>query len=143
MGRVGWWYYRAGKYSEAEVLLRRLTQERPGDRGLQNDLSWVEMEQNKLDAAIRRFSTAEGMRNSGFAQWNTPQMGLAIALWRLHRVEEALKNYEPAANAEPRWTNPLLVRAFYSPLVAQSLAELQAEQTKRLEARKRQGLAKP
>jgi predicted Zn-dependent protease len=143
LGRLGWWYYRAGKYSEAEVLLRRLTQERPGDGGLQNNLSWVELEQNELDAAIRRFRSVAGRQEYGFAQWNTPQMGLAIALWRSHRVEEALKNYELAANAEPRWTNPPLVRAFYSPQVAQSVAELQAEQTKRLEARKRQGLAKP
>jgi predicted Zn-dependent protease len=143
LGRLGWWYYRAGKYSEAEVLLRRLTQERPGDGGLQNNLSWVELEQNKLDAAIQQFRSAGGRREVGFAQWNTPQMGLAIALWRAHQVDEALKNYEPAANAEPRWTNPLLVRAFYSPQVAQSVAELQAEQTKRLEARKRKGLAKP
>jgi len=64
-------------------------------------------------------------------------------LWESHRVEDALKNYEAARKAEPRWTNQLLVRAFYSPLVAQSVAELQTEQTKRDEALKRKDSAKP
>ena len=128
MGRLGWWYYRAAKYSEAEALLRRLAQERPGDERLQNDLAWVELEHNEFEAAIPQFTRAEWRVGNGSAQWNTPQMGLAIALWRSHRVDEALKNYASAANAEPRWTNPLLVRAFYSPQVAQSVAEMQAEQ---------------
>jgi hypothetical protein len=70
-------------------------------------------------------------------------MGLAVALWKSHRVEDALKNYVLAATAERRWTNPVLVRAFYSPQVAQTVAELQAEQSKRLEARGSKGLAKP
>ena len=143
MGRLGWWYYRAGKYSEAEALLRHLTQARPGDANLQNNLAWVELENNEFDAAIREFGSAAGRQEPGFAQWNTPQMGLAIALWESHRVEDALKNYEAARKAEPRWTNQLLVRAFYSPLVAQSVAELQTEQTKRDEAQKRKDSAKP
>jgi len=143
MGRLGWWYYRAGKYPEAEALLRHLAEERPGDERLQNDLAWVELEQYEFEAAIPQFTRAEWRVENGSAQWNTPQMGRAIALWRLHRVEEALKNYESAANFEPRWTNPLLVRAFYSPQVAQSVAELQAEQSNRLEARKRKGLPTP
>ena len=143
MGRLGWWYYRAAKYSEAESLLRRLAQDRPGDERLQTDLAWVELEHNELEAAIPLFTRAAGALENGSAQWNNPQMGLAIALWRSHRVEDAMKNYGPAADAEPRWTNPLLVRAFYSPQVAQSVAEMQTEQAKRLEARKRKGSAKP
>jgi beta-barrel assembly-enhancing protease len=139
MTRLGWWYYRAGNYSEAEALLDRLAQERPGNGSVQNDLSWSEMESNQFDAAIQRFSSAEGWQAYGFGQWNTPQMGMAVAFWRSHRADDALKNYEPAVNAEPRWTNPTLVRAFYSPTVAESVAEMQAELAKRVEARKRQG----
>ena len=143
MGRLGWWYYRAAKYSEAEVLLRRLAQKRPRDERLQNDLAWSEMEQGEFEAAIPQFTTAQPRVGYGSAQWNTPQMGLAIAQWKLHRVDEALKNYASAAKVEPRWTNPVLVRAFYSPQVFQSVAEMQAEQTKRLEARNGKRLAPP
>ena len=121
MGRLGWWYYRAAKYAEAEALLRQLMRARPGDQLLRNDLAWVELERNDFGAATQGFTEAEGFRESGFAQWNTPQMGLAVALWKSHRVEDALKNYVLAATAEPRWTNPVLVRAFYSPQVAQPL----------------------
>jgi len=53
-----------------------------------------------------------------------------------------VKNYAAAVGAEPRWTDARLVRAFYSPQVAQSVAELQSEQAKRLEAQKRNGPAK-
>ena len=143
MGRLGWWYYRAGKYSDAEALLRRLALVRPGDANLQNDLGWAELEQNELDAASRQFSSLGERRDLKFAQWNTPQMGLAIAQWRKHQADEALKNYKPAAEAEPRWTNPKLVRTFYSPQVAETVAELQSEQARRLEAQKRKAPAKP
>jgi tetratricopeptide (TPR) repeat protein len=139
MTRLGWWYYRAGRYSEAATLLWRLAQQRPGNGSLQNDLAWAEMENNQLDAALQRFSNAEGWQAYGFGQWNAPQMGMAVALWRSHRADDALKNYEIAATVEPRWTTASLVRAFYSPAVAQSVIEMQTERAKRIEARKRQG----
>ena len=136
MGRLGWWYYRAGKYSEAQALLQHLVQMRPGESGLRNDLAWVELEQNQLEYAIRLFRTSEFGFENDTAQWNNPQMGLAIALWRSHQIDEALKAHATAAYAEPRWTNPLLVRTFYSPQVAQSVADMEAESARRLEARK-------
>lgn len=138
MARLGWWYYRAGRYPQAEALLQRLALERPGNGILQNDLAWAQMENNELDAAVQRFTGAEGRRELSFAQWNTPQMGLAVALWRSHRADDALKNYEPAAAAEPRWTNSALVRAFFAPAIAQSVTEMQAERARRIEALRRQ-----
>ena len=130
MARLGWWYYRAAKYAEAEAFLRRLVQARPGDSSLRNDLAWLELENGELDAALGDFREIPEVATR-FAQWNTPQMGLALALWRSHNVEEALKNYEAASQVEPRWTNPLLVQAFYSVHVAQSVIEIQVEQKKR------------
>ncbi len=139
MTRLGWWYYRAGRYSEAATLLGRLAQERPGDGSLQNDLAWAQMENNQLGAALQRFSNTEGWQAYGFGQWNAPQMGRAVAQWRSHQADDALKNSEAAATADPRWTNASLVRAFYSPAVAQSVIEMQTERAKRIEARKRRG----
>jgi predicted Zn-dependent protease len=141
MDRLGWWYYRAGMYSEAQALLRRLAMQRPGDGSLQNDLAWAEMEQGDFDAAIPRFRAVAPTPDVRFEQWNAPQMGLAIALWRTHHADEALKNYEPAATADSRWANAALVGAFYSPAVSEAVGELEAERLKRPEARKKQGRA--
>jgi predicted Zn-dependent protease len=149
--RLGWWYYRAGKYGEAESFLQHLAQVRPGDAGIQNNLAWVELEQDPGSAALERFAgvvtgrfmaTAGRLDNSSW-QWNTPQMGLAIALWRSRRADEAMRNYELASTVEPRWTVPLQVQTFYSPQVAQSVAEMQAEEARRLEAKKHKGQAPP
>lgn len=129
--RLGWWYYRAGKYAEAETLLRSLARQRPGDLGLQNDLAWVELEQNEFDAAIQQFRRAEWWRMLGYGQWNTPQMGLALALWRSRQADEALKDYQSATNIEPRWKDNRLVQAFYSPRVTQAITEMQTEQARR------------
>jgi predicted Zn-dependent protease len=143
LGRLGWWYYRAGKYSEAETFLRRLERQRPGNEQLENNLAWVELEQGELAAAIQEFTRIEWLRAMGSAQWNTPQMGLAVALWRSHRNDDAMKEFEAAASVEPRWTNAALVRAFYSPLVAQAISEMQSEVARRVEARKHGKSAKP
>lgn len=136
MDRLGWWYYRAGKYSEAEMLLWRLAQQRPGNARIQNDLAWAELEQGEFDAAMQGFSGAINRLGQASEQWNTPRMGLAITQWRSRHVEDALSNYAPAVNVEPRWTNPSLVRAFYSAQSSQNVSEMQAEQARRLEARK-------
>jgi predicted Zn-dependent protease len=135
--RLGWWYYRAAQYPAAEALLRSIAQERPGDVTLQNDLAWVELEENRSENARRRFSQSPASTQISSAQWNTPTMGMAVALWRSNEVEVALRDYDSAVQAEPRWLDERMVRAFYPPRVAQSVAEMQAEHTKRLEAKRR------
>lgn len=135
--RLAWWYYRAQQYSAAEALLLSLAEQRTGDVNLQHNLAWVELEQNEVDKAIVRFKIPHDTASANTSQWNTPEMGLAIALWKTHSADEALKDYEAATQAEPRWLDQRLVRTFYSPLVAQNVAELQAEYKKRLEAKRR------
>src|SRR5579862_1635673 len=134
--RLAWWYYRAKQYAAANALLLNLANQRSGDLNIQYDLAWVELEINETDKAIVRFRIPHGEGNTNPSQWNTPQMGLAIALWKTHDADEAVKEYEAATEAEPRWLDPRLVRTFYSPLVAQTAAELQTEHTKRLEAKR-------
>ena len=134
--RLAWWYYRARQYSAAEALLLSLAEQRTGDANLQHNLAWVELEQNEIDKAIVRFKIPNDPTSANASQWNTPEMGLAIALWKMHSNDEALKDYEAATQAEPRWLDLRLVRTFYSPLVAQNVAELQAEYKKRVEAKR-------
>jgi len=135
--RLGWWYYRAGRYPEAETLLRSLAAQRSANIQLQYDLGWVELEQNKLDTAIVRFSIPADRTVAESAQWNSPAMGRAVARWYSHRTDDALKDFESASHAEPRWGNDRMVRAFYSPRVARSVAEMHAEQDRRLQAHQR------
>jgi predicted Zn-dependent protease len=136
--RLAWWYYRAGKYPDAEALLLSLANQRPGDANLQHHLAWVELEQNKVDKAIVRFKIpGDASAPPSSAQWNTTEMGMAVAQWKAHNADDALKNYEIAIQAEPRWLDQRLVRTFYSPLVTQNVAEMQAEYKKRAEAKQR------
>jgi predicted Zn-dependent protease len=135
--RLGWWYYRAKQYAAANTLLLNLANLRPGDTSIQYNLAWVELETNETDKAIVRFGIPQEAPNSGTSQWNTPQMGMAIGLWKTRNFDEALKEYEAATQAEPRWLDPRLVRTYYSPVVAQTVAELQAEHTKRAELKRR------
>ncbi len=134
--RLAWWYYRAAQYSAAEALYGSLAEQRPGDVTLQYDLGWAELEENKSESAIRRFTQSAESMPSNSAQWSMAEMGLAVALWKSPRTEDAMKDYDATVIAEPRWLNQRSVRAFYSPRVAQTIAEMQAEHEKRLEAKR-------
>lgn len=135
--RLAWWYYRARQYSNAERLLLSLAEQRTGDVNLQHNLAWVELEMNETDMALTRFKIPGEDPAANPSQWNTPQMGAAIALWKTHQVDEGISAYQAAVQSDPRWLDARLVRTFYSTLVAQTVAELQVEQTKRIEAKRR------
>jgi beta-barrel assembly-enhancing protease len=128
LGRLAWWFYRAGDYTASSNLLRWALDQRPGSLMLQTDLAWTELEQRKLDDAIQRFTLAA----SDTSIWYTPTMGRAVARWQAHQAEDALRDFASAINTEPQWLNPKLVQAFYSPLVANSVVEIEAEREKRL-----------
>lgn len=125
LGRLGWWYYRAGKYSEAASLLFEATRQRPGNPILQTDLGFAQVEQQQLEEAIRRFTAA-----AENITWNAPVMGRAIAEWQLHRSAGALKDYDIAVKNFPEWRNPDWVKAVYSTGAARSVAEMQAARRK-------------
>ena len=122
LGRLGWWYYRAGRYSESTNLLLQTAAQRPGNLTLQAALAFDELEQHQLDDALRRFSLAVEDDT-----WNSPLMGRSVARWQARQREEALKDFEAATKSRPEWRDPRWVGALYSPGVAQSVAEMQAE----------------
>jgi predicted Zn-dependent protease len=126
LGRLGWWYYRAGKYSESAELLLQAVAQRPGDLTLQAALAFDELEQRQPDDAIRRFSLAIADDS-----WNSPRMGRAVAHWQAHQTEEALKDFKVVVKALPEWQNPRWVEGLYSRGLAQSVAEMEAEWRKR------------
>ncbi len=130
LGRLAWWFYRAGNYSASSILIHWALEQRPGNLMLQADLAWAELEQHELDDAIQRFTLA----SSDHSIWYTPTMGRAIARWQAHKPDEALQDFATAVRAEPRWLNQRVVQALYSPLVTQSVQEMQAERQRRLTA---------
>ena len=59
-------------------------------------------------------------------------MGRAVAGWDAHQTDESLTDYDAVLKAAPEWRNPQLVKALYSPGVAESVREIDAELRKRL-----------
>ena len=132
LARLAWWYYRAGNYNGGAAVVYDGIQMRPGDRGLQLMQGWIDIEQHRFDDAIRLFESA-----SAEPRWNSPVMGRAIASWQAHRDEAALERFDSAAKALPQWRNPQWVAALYSPLVAHTAIEMDAEWQKRQSAKLR------
>jgi predicted Zn-dependent protease len=131
--RLGWWYYRAEKLDDADALLRRYLSQRPGDGGLQITLGWVELERNKAEDALPRFSVYSSEERAS----SSANAGRAIAQWRLQQKDAAMTVFEQLSKDSPEWTNPTWVRALYGPVAAQSAQEMNAELARRIAARKR------
>lgn len=136
MSELGWWYYMAGDSRYAAELLGQAVQQRPRDLRLGVRLSWADIE-------LRRFSDALQVLNLAYEQGSThPErtMARAVALWRALQDDEALRNFESAIAAQPEWTNPRWVRALYSPLVSETIDQMNAERERR---RKTQARSRP
>jgi beta-barrel assembly-enhancing protease len=129
---LGWWYYMAGDSRYAAELLGQAIQQRPRDLRVGARLSWADIE-------LRRFSDALQVLNLAYEQGG-PQpertMARAVALWRALQNDEALQNFESAIAAQPEWTNSRWVKALYSPLVSETIDQMNAERERR---RKTQG----
>jgi predicted Zn-dependent protease len=122
LGRLGWWYYRAGKYGAAYDVLHNALASRPGEGALSDPLGWVLVEKGEFRDALPRF--------------NEP-MGRAVALWLNGEDDKALEAFRLAGKFQPAWSNPGFVRALYSPRVASVVEAMKAEQAQRLRAARR------
>ena len=130
LGALGWWYYQAGNYESAADLLGEAVQERPGDAKLWVERTWSLIELRRLSDAIQ---TANAFYDE--ATKSERLMAQAVAYWQAKQPAQAMGSFEIAAVGQPEWTNPRWVKALYSPLVAQSVQEMQAEQERRRQAR--------
>lgn len=141
--RLGWWYYRAGKFDVADKVLRRFIAQRPGDTALQTTLAWVEVETSVTKETGQRFWGALGDSKTE----PSARAGVAIVNWRLRRRDDALKLYESKRGDDvlrsfeqvgkdaPEWTNPTWVSTLYGPVAARSAKEMSVELQKRIAAR--------
>ncbi len=138
-GRLGWWYYRVGKFDRAAELLTGAVQERPADRIIQLQLGWALIEQHNLETAMQRFepgpvrypSAEFGSPNQRRRIFNERRVGLAVAQWQAQQFDRAVGEFAGATVSQPEWLNPQWVKALYSPGVAKTIEDLKAEQKKR------------
>jgi predicted Zn-dependent protease len=129
LGELGWWYYLAGDYSTAHDLLDTATELRPGEIAFRTSEAWVNVENRRLADALRSLDPAY----DAYAKTAHPEriMARGVAHWLAQQPDQALQEYESAVTAQPEWENPKWVKALYSPLVAQSLEEMQDERQRR------------
>lgn len=127
MGALGWWHYLNGDYQKAVDLLSEARQQRPGDLNLGQQLAWALVE-------IRRYGDALQTLESGAYEQKVPSERMiirAVAHWQAQERDEALNDFNSGVSRQPEWENSSWVKALYSPLVAQSIQEMQAERERR------------
>jgi beta-barrel assembly-enhancing protease len=127
MGELGWWYYLDGNYPEAVVLLSGAVQQRPGNMKLALPLAWALIEVLRYGDALQ---TLEGTSAEHGIQPETA-MARAVARWQAQEHEQAMLDFGVALGEQPEWGDPSWVKALYSPLVVQSIQEMQAERERR------------
>jgi hypothetical protein len=59
------------------------------------------------------------------------EMMRAVARWRAQQSEQAMLDFRGVVAGQPEWENLNWIKALYSPLVAQSVQEMQAERERR------------
>jgi Zn-dependent protease with chaperone function len=137
LGDLGWWYYLAGDYERASQLLGEAVQQRPGDVRMWIRRVWAEIEIRRYSDAIQTVNNG-GWGNGGTNEQRVPSeraMAQGVAFWQAKETEEALRDLDRALAGQPEWGNPQWVKVLYSPLVAQSVQEMQAERERRRKAR--------
>jgi predicted Zn-dependent protease len=127
IGDLGWWHYLNGDYEKAIELLSEAGQQRPADLKLRWRLAWAQIE-------VRRYADAlQTLESISYEERSSPEKAIiqAVAHWKAQEHDEALRDFGIAVSAQPVWENPNWVSALYSPLVAQSIQEMQAERERR------------
>jgi tetratricopeptide (TPR) repeat protein len=126
-GELGWWHYLNGDYQKSLDLLSEAAQQRPGDMKLGLLLAWTQIE-------IRRYSDAlQTLNGAVYEQETQPERAIlrAVAHWQAQEHDQALRDFNVAVDGQPEWENSRWVQALYSPLVAHSIEEMQAERERR------------
>jgi predicted Zn-dependent protease len=137
MGELGWWCYLAGDSERASRMLDAAVEQRPGSVKMGLRRTWVEIENHRYSDAIQTVNNSQW--ESGGTYEERPQgeraMAEAVAFWLAKEPEPALRDFDRALADQPEWGNPRWVEALYSPLVAQSMQEMQAERERQRKAR--------
>jgi predicted Zn-dependent protease len=131
---LGWWCYLAKDYSNAADLQREAVQRRPGNLRMLMRLAWIEIDLRRLTDALETINRADQIATGPGAP-SEKIMAPAVARWQAQERDTALIDFEHAMARHPEWTNHHWVESVYSPLVAQSVQEMQAEYDRRKKAK--------
>jgi Zn-dependent protease with chaperone function/Tfp pilus assembly protein PilF len=127
IGELGWWHYLNGDYQQAVELSSEARQQRPADVNLGTQLAWALIETRHYGDALQ---TVESF---SYERQPPPEKVIvqAVAHWQAQERDEAMRDFDIAMGTLPEWENPKWVNALYSPLVAQSVQEMQTERERR------------
>jgi predicted Zn-dependent protease len=127
IGELAWWHYGAADYEKAVELLSAAQQLRPGDGRLTLELAWSLIE-------VRRYADAlQTLGNNAYEPFlqGEKAMTRAVARWLAQQSGQAMLDFNSALAAQPEWANSNWVKALYSPLVAQTVRDMEAERERR------------
>jgi predicted Zn-dependent protease len=128
LGELGWWHYLAGEYPRAVELLGLAVQRSPDDKKWRLRLGWADIE-------VRQYSDALGILDSvTYAPVTESEkaMARAVARWRAAGKDKAMEDFDQAiTESKSEWQNSQLIKVLYSPMTAQSIAEMNDEAERR------------
>jgi len=92
-------------------------------------LAWTLLEVRQYSNLLR--TVASGPYEPG----TEPERSMlrAIARWQAQEQDQALRDFNVAVGGQPEWENSSWVNPLYSPLIEQSIREMQAERQRRKE----------
>ncbi len=119
--RLGWWYFRAGRYRQAETILRASLNYDSGNAELQNMLEWVALAQGKAKPEdFQKIPATVG------DVMNTPSAGLTLAEWERRQTRAAIEDWAAVRRESPQWLNAAWRQALYPAAIAAAAGEMEA-----------------
>jgi Flp pilus assembly protein TadD len=127
IGELGWWHYLNADHHQAVELLSEARPQRPADINLGLQLAWMLIETRRYGDALQT------LESFSYGRQAPPEKAIvqAVAHWQAQEREEAMRDFAIGMGSRAEWENPRWVSALYSPLVGQSIREMQAERERR------------
>lgn len=123
LARLGWWYFRARRFGDADALLHKGQALRPGDSGIRNALAW-----NAFELGQRNDASPESDYGGDPLLDNETSVRNALAAWQSGRKADALRDWSSIMQNKPQWHNPAWREALYPPRVNATIQQIEAEQ---------------
>lgn len=123
LAELAWWYYLSGNYASAHDLIHDAVELRPSDEHFAILKAWIEIQLRQL---------AEANQSLGY-MGNDPEkdMAHAVLFWQENYTDRAIAQFDAAVRRQPEWQTREWVRAQYSPVVAESIEQMQKESEQR------------